>query len=220
MPPIETQKNENPSSAHHKLEIELSERYEDAPNQIADAARLWIVEAIERRVYSHGLTNAQVDTTSLKRLKEKVDCLNRSLGHRSQQSVDRFLKPPTYSGQKLWIHLHLLGLPVSSAAKRLDEAFRNTFRYVVYPVGQYLKEVNLLDFPIDEEDALTRDAEIVNFGWIPVCAPEPRLAVQEELTDGLVSLNDLARQIDALNKKNSAEAWLKAWKELNSKALE
>ncbi len=217
MPPIETQKNESLSNTHHELDIELSERYEDVPNQIADAARLWIVEAVERRVYSHGLTNFQVDTGSLKRLKENVDSLNRNLGHRSKMAVDRFLRPQISTGQKMWIHWHLSGLPASSAAKRLDEAFRNTFRYVVYPVGQYLKEVNLLDCPIDEGDALTRAAEIVNFKWIPVCAPEPRLAIQDELTDGLVSLNDLARQIDALNKKTSAEDWLKAWKELNSK---
>ncbi|WP_143219502.1 hypothetical protein [Achromobacter xylosoxidans] len=199
------------------MDIELRERYEEAPDQLADAARLWIEEAVERRVYGHGLNNARTDISLLKLLKKNIDSLSLHIGRRSEIAVERFLKPRTITGQKMWIHSHLAALSFSNAHERLDEAFRNAFRYVVYPLGQYFKEVGLLDCPIDDGDALTSNAEIENVGWIPVCAPEPRLAIQEELSNGLRNLIDLARQRDALNRKASAEEWLKTWKALNSK---
>lgn len=212
---METPKDEDPRSAYFNLDVKLEEKYESAPLQLAEAAALWITEAVERRIYSHGLTGAQVDGHSLKNLKKSIDLLNLSLKGRSNDAIDRFLRPSTNTGNRYWLHSQLSTQQLSIAVKRLDDAFRNAFRYVVYPIGQYLKEAKLLDCPVDEGDALTSGADIANVGWIPTCAPEPRLAIQEELSDGLQRLLELARRRDALSSKKSAQNWLEAWQELN-----
>lgn len=198
-----------------QLEMALEERLPLATDQLAKVAKAWISEETETRIYKSALAGPRIERSTLALLKEGVEILKSQIAVRSRESVKKFLKVAPNNQTNVSFLSYLAGLSCTDGLKALDRAFTAAFDTVVYPLGKSWQQAKLLgpEELVDAEDPLT-GLTSQNTLWIRNSRAPARLAIQDELSNGMLRLMALRHQANSVESVKMADYWLETWQSI------
>lgn len=198
-----------------QLDMALAERLPVATEQLAQVAKAWVSEETETRIYKSALSGPGIERSALAPLKEGVDILKSQIAVRSQESVKKFLTVDPNNQTNVSFLFYLAGLSCTDGLKELDRAFTAAFDTVVYPLGKSLRQAKLLgpEELVDAEDPLT-GLPSQNTLWIRNSRAPVRLAIQDELSNGMLRLMALRHQANSVESVKMADYWLETWRSI------